>query len=375
MSHTKNIHFLPPELYPHIAESLIDDRRSLRAFALTCRAWRAVGQGFLFRRISVTGERRFYELMWLLDAHPEAGVWIHELCVSTLFERPQNDWIYTIPVLLPTRLTALHTLTFRNVTDLMEYDEEKFFPGLSPAFPSIRTLNVMDCTLPLAAFIDYLSLLRNLDSLLIEGFRLPNTVTVRRDFTSQEHPWEGLVVPSSSCVARLRSFALCRSSTHACPTNNFVRWLGHASGLRSLSLDINRHQDLQNVGRLINAIGPSLENLGLGIYTQDYSFTEYINLSSCTSLRTFALRPSHFSPIPLLSQLVSPHLRKITLIDILERHIHPPLCALFRKSVFAAVEIFIVSTRCKEFSEPMMCMMAELSAHLIYSQNRLLLEH
>ncbi|KAL6305567.1 hypothetical protein BKA93DRAFT_218594 [Sparassis latifolia] len=351
MSYTKGIYSLPLELRSLIVEYLIDDRRSLVALTFTCHEWRGLSQAHLLRRISVVGEHRLYELLWLLDARPEAGAWIHELCVSTLDSQLQNNWIYTIPVLLPTRLTALRTLTFTNVQDFARYDEDKFFPNQFPRFPSVRTLNVMHCTLPLGAFVEYVSLFKNLDNLLIEGFQLSAEPA---KFVRQVDPWDGVVIPPSSCLARLRSFVLDHafvlnpmSAAHACPTLNFVRWIGHASSLRTLSLSITKDLDLPNVGRLISALGPSLEHLGLGFYRKEgnlgTNFIDYIDLSSCTSLRAFALEQGNLSPIPFLSQLASPRLRKVTLVDTFTDIRLPLRDIIKRKQVFSAVELLIVS--------------------------------
>ncbi|KAL6305570.1 hypothetical protein BKA93DRAFT_218750 [Sparassis latifolia] len=356
MPYTKGIYSLPLELRSHIVEYLIDDRGSLVALTLTCHGWRGLSQARLFRRISLAGEHRFYELLWLLDARPEAGPWIHELRVSTLGGQLQNDWIYTVPVLLSTRLTALRTLTLRGVRDFARYDGDKFFPYLHPRFPSVRTLNVMHCTLPLRGFVEYVSLFKNLDNLLIEQFELSAEPA---KLVRQVGPWDGVVIPPSSCLARLRSFvldhafvldrpfALGRSPTHACPTLNFVRWIGHASSLRTLSLSITKDSDLPNVGRLISALGPSLERLGLGFYGKEggSNFTDHVDLSSCTSLRAFALEQGDLSLIPLLLQLTSPHLRNVTLVDGLRQleGIRLPLHDIVhKKPVFSGVEILLV---------------------------------
>ncbi|GBE84796.1 hypothetical protein BKA93DRAFT_105453 [Sparassis latifolia] len=121
MLHTKGIYSLPLELRSHIVEYLINDHDSLRVLTFTCHAWRGVSQAHLFRRISVI-----------------ARAWIHERRVSTLGGKLQNDWIYVILVLLPTRLTVLRTLTLTNVEDFAQYE----------------------CTLPLGAFVEYVSLFK-----------------------------------------------------------------------------------------------------------------------------------------------------------------------------------------------------------------------
>ena len=131
---------LPHELSDHIIDFLHDDRQTLSACSLTCRAWLATAR---FHRFSTTTVRgRLQPFLDLLECSPDIAPYVHVLHLNgaSLPTYRRHDTADLLSV-----LNKLPTFTHLILTAIRFDDDLATTLASNPSFKSIKGLTISSC--------------------------------------------------------------------------------------------------------------------------------------------------------------------------------------------------------------------------------------
>lgn len=161
---------LPQELCDHTIAFLSDDKKSLRACGLTCKALRPLSRKFFWRRLHARNSTR---LESLLSEHPDIAAFVHTLSISLHLTK--------LPLLL--ELTNLKALTWSD-EDLDEDVDSSDIPARIPPLllPGITALTVLcDDSLQSVQFIQLTACFPNISSLRVREYSFPIAAAINVD--------------------------------------------------------------------------------------------------------------------------------------------------------------------------------------------------
>ncbi|CAL1715521.1 unnamed protein product [Somion occarium] len=297
---------LPPELDEYLMNFLANDPGSLRACALTCRAWLVASREILYQDVTIENEQQFERFEETITMSP----YIQE-CVRILrIDRSRRkyelnySWVNNkLSPILPKQLKKLHTLELKH---LEERWKSNSFDNLS-LFTSVTRLSLISCGMSPTELYGLIGAFPSLQHLYLEHFIELFTDHLRSDASPPRSPLR---------LTRLTIFAEDLPHTK---DEDFFDWVLSTETrhtLRDLKLVIGK-RDIDQRACLLKAVGSNLEHLELkfvrrfGRYHEDVP--DRINLGANTGLKSLILpNPVHHVVCPLLSQLASPELQRVT---------------------------------------------------------------
>ncbi|KZT04669.1 uncharacterized protein LAESUDRAFT_727847 [Laetiporus sulphureus 93-53] len=291
---------MPFELLSQIVRYLLKDSAAVKAFSQTCHSWNAAGKPALFHAVTLDSVERLEELCSLTDNNPAIATWIHEIHLNcdALYGEAEDAspaLIFAFVDILQGKLENLQTLALNNLSSFRGYASRDFFNKLSQ-FSTVTSLTFRRCTLPVDVWNPLISSFPHLSDLHVHSL-------------SFNHSSEGIWVelqnfPRCSRIPPITSFR-CHSVNRDMHMRLFGRWFQesmHSPTLRTVSIYIFHHWELEELGQFLRWLGDSLENLEILFLTMKGQALSYsaikrcMKLSTCTQIRTLRLHdPGHRS--------------------------------------------------------------------------------
>ncbi|KAI0711552.1 hypothetical protein C8Q76DRAFT_694437 [Earliella scabrosa] len=301
---------LPTELCELVIDE-VDDKITLHATSLVCKAWLARSRYNLFRVVELLLEAHLDRLLELLTDTPQVAPFIKEIVISEnsliAFFRPPLSIVSRLPNSLSRHPSVKpETLTVhRQMWTPTHYDPD-YLSGLS-RYSSITSLDLFDVTFDTeAGFSIVLRALRSLRSLSV------SSVDCQHTLYPDSLAAVGTVLPLLTTLRVDSSYQ-----------TNAINWLlqhntfpavKNAEILYALSALIG--EDRQGLSPFWESTGSTLEHLTLAI-SRNIPVVEIdvvqrqLDLSHCTALRTLCLDcreerqiPQHWAwPVVVLSHL------------------------------------------------------------------------
>ena len=274
-----SIRTLPAEVQDLIIDQLHGDRVSLEACSLTCRAWLPRAHHHLFRSVKIDRCSRGASFKALIDGSPGIAKHIRHVEISgmkagswwsgderftrfsgwwpTLGQRLQRqgmsdslevvEWLRCI---LPESNTALNRVTRLTLSSLLISPE--LATVLHPYFDSVSELVVNGCQG--LAFSDFLEL--RLAVPRVQAIR----VVEARWLPCPAIPSEPTPTTRSTTVTTMEF----SRKVDVVTIFDFIIRAGRYDQLTSLSCFVTSHASANALRRMLEALGPNLEHLGLG---------------------------------------------------------------------------------------------------------------
>lgn len=139
MSNIASIGQIPTEVRKKIFQYLSDDRGSLAACALTCRAWYLISRSHFFHSVHLLGSPRYAQFEELLLAAPYLAAYVRDLSITM---DGTFTWLDQEAPRILLRLNRVEHLKFRNWSATIMSDETR--RNLQMYFPRVRTLVLQD---------------------------------------------------------------------------------------------------------------------------------------------------------------------------------------------------------------------------------------
>lgn len=175
---------LPAELTDHILSYHWDDWSSLTSCTLVCHLWHAIAQAHIYRRISLTDEKKAIELLGKLQAVETMHSWIRELRIHQIREdfTPWHLWISSPFPLIMNKLRWLHTLTFCDIQISLRCSTDAFFvltQRSSEWQVAVRVLSSVGCRLTPMMLLPMIRCFPYLESLRFVHSRIPLVMSTK----------------------------------------------------------------------------------------------------------------------------------------------------------------------------------------------------
>lgn len=241
-----NLNQLPPEVIDHVVGHLWYNSPSLHQLSLANRLLRSIAQPYIFRCISLDGERRVAELQKLMNKTPVMGFWVMELVIV---HRHLTVWHSPSFRALMGSLKAVEDVAFVDMTIvLINLWSASYLSHLDiVAFPTIRRLCFMGCHIPTSVV-----------KLVSAG--LPNLQSI--SMASADCVWDKGQdrYPIQIAAPHLTSLTL----NYTCPSIDHIL---QATSIRSIEylqiLDIHFQRELQReaIKFMFTNLSPSLRTL------------------------------------------------------------------------------------------------------------------
>jgi hypothetical protein len=159
---------LPQELIAAIVDNIWDDKKSLKAFSLVCKAWTNPARDHLFATLTISDIYHGHRSSDLSDLISIFAPFLRHLELFSIFYSYKHTfWQKVIPLLVDFRSPRLRTLTFDGVT----------WPSITPSdrsaflsrFGSIISLQLDASRMTLAEVADFICSLPHLETLILKG--------------------------------------------------------------------------------------------------------------------------------------------------------------------------------------------------------------
>lgn len=332
--HCSVIQTLPAELQDTIVDFASNDRRCLEACSLTCKAWLSRAQYHLFRSLKIDPSRGD-AIRSLLCSSPHIGRLVRVVEISGT---AANTGWWSATSGLCGRWPTLHNRDDK-VTETSEVIT--WLQRVLPPCPQIfrRTTSLTLSSIPVSAALanvlqPYFS--ESVTKLVFNGCMgpsfhdyillkraLPHVIVVHM-LDARWLPHTG--VPPGKAIDRNRAMVKTLHLSKKIDVVTLVTWLLQESRyqhLTNLSCYISTKASAIAIKKLLDAAGPNLEHLGIGIADisgpSDVLKATNFNLSTCTALRSLRItgsapdqirqyNPSFSWIIILLSKVEAPSL-------------------------------------------------------------------
>ena len=241
---------LPLDVYELIIDFVWPDREALLACALTCRAWYARSRSNLFYRVELYNLNQLSQFSAQLAADKRIGHALRELYVTPY--HAQSQLLGEFPFALAGQLPAVSRLRIDIRRDFYPYIHPEFYSSLS-RFASVTTLELWRVQFPtlgdFAALVCALPGLRSLACWRVDWVKKTYDARALRD--------------CKQCL-KLNSLELRDMDW----SEAFADWLFMAvtvQDLRSISVLGVDTKDVEYIEHLLEAAGPSVRCLDIGI--------------------------------------------------------------------------------------------------------------
>ncbi|PCH43745.1 hypothetical protein WOLCODRAFT_104088 [Wolfiporia cocos MD-104 SS10] len=300
---------LPSEVWDLIIDYLHNDRKSLDACSLTCRAWLRAARYHRFRHVSLSPKRArgLYRLLYESPGfgHVIKSVELYgRIKLSTAWKDESCLFLAALPALSKLKLShmTLSGSVLTNITDLR--------------ISSLKHISIRRCGLPrphMLGFIEFIASFRSLESIYIADMSFHAT-----------DPMSPIDPPRPPPNVRSLAFG----SPMDAPQLLFDWLTASEHRIESFSYQITSGDDVEPLQHMLTTIGPTLTQLNLHIDTDtalDRIFAGHaFTLAPCTALRTCRLAlslPEMCVPANnslrwvhrILSQLAAPGLAHLAL--------------------------------------------------------------
>ncbi|KAL4252739.1 hypothetical protein ABKN59_004039 [Abortiporus biennis] len=293
---------LPAELIDYTIDFLHDDSQSLKACALTCKAWLASSRFHLFGTITLATEKDLGRFVTFGSNAGSSQVlpYIRTLSISktSIFEAclflasgahsvEHTPWETTVPQRFPSnKLPSLRTLHLKGFQSFWQPNSFSL-SSFAKVFPTISCVKLENCSVSsLDDLAKLLGELKDVESLCLDGVSFGRSSATLAMLTRS---WEA----STAINISLKRLRIDNSSK---PITDILYWLASTSSVDSLkSLAFTRVSTkgtyLDDVNEFLRSLGDGLEELTLGVEEEsELNLSELpLSLDANTSLRSLTI--------------------------------------------------------------------------------------
>ncbi|KAK7685603.1 hypothetical protein QCA50_011470 [Cerrena zonata] len=301
---------LPPELDDVIMSFLVGNQASLRACALTCKAWVIASRKVLYCDIKLETESQFDAFKRTVLSRPHVGKRVRVLRIdrSRRKYKDQNPWINNKLLCILRLLKGVRTFELINVNEQWGLVSMHL---LSVFCKAVTKLSVISCGMSSVELFYLISAFSSLNDLVI------------KDWVDLPRPWVFDVTWNwNHTVAPALRITKLTLQTSDCLLEEFfglVLMTGARTALRDVAVAIDK-QSLAAYALFLSGFGSQLEHLELR-FRQNYGdnprhaadIVTRMNLAVNTGLKSLTFRSAAQQVVfGLLSQIAAPHLERIT---------------------------------------------------------------
>lgn len=259
----------PVELVEYIGGYLWDSFATLQALSLTCRDWHNAIRPCIFRSLTIDSEHRLKELERLLDSEPTIAYWIRELRLkpdpSLELAGPAWGhilhpcaWMFRFPIILPWKLKRLRGIELNGVIESgWKYRQMAMLLPKFSYFKTVQSLSFINCRLPKGVIASFISVFPNMNEL-----HAVNTLdTSDANFNSPD------TLPRLGSP-QLTSLHVQGADIVDLESHSFLAWMDPRAclqRLKSLQILLQHPGAVQDFGRMLTVLGPTLQHLDLTI--------------------------------------------------------------------------------------------------------------